>query len=45
LVRAGGDRHLFIKQLDALRGSPTNEEVLLDVMDCLAGWCAPHMAI
>jgi hypothetical protein len=45
------DRDVVLGQLEALRGElrragrTQDEEVVLEVMDFLVGWCSPHVCL
>jgi HrpA-like RNA helicase len=45
------DRDVVLGQLEALRGElrragrTRDEEVVLEVMDFLVGWCSPHVCL
>ncbi len=47
-LRAGRDRQALEAELQELRerlqvsGRDNDEDVVLDIMDCLVGWCAPQ---
>lgn len=43
----GTSADALMETLEALRSQVTDEQedILLDVMDCLVGWCAAHMVI
>ena len=52
LLAAGHDREALYAEMqryvvDELRvvGRDEDEDVVLDVMDCLVGWCASHMRL
>jgi hypothetical protein len=47
LRRQGQTREAILVRLDALRSSVSveQEDVLLDVMDFLVGWCSPNLRI
>jgi hypothetical protein len=48
---AGSPRDRLLAQLDELRselhrtGRHEAEDTVLDVMDCLIGWCSPHQRL
>ena len=45
---AGADKDLALSELESLRGelrdsgNEAAEDAVMDVMDCVAGWCAAH---
>jgi hypothetical protein len=47
LRRDGQTKEAILARLEALLGSVSDEQedVLLEVMDFLVGWCSPHMRI
>jgi hypothetical protein len=47
LRRNGEQKETILARLQELRGSVSSEQedVLLDVMDFLVGWCSPHAKI
>jgi hypothetical protein len=51
LANRGGDRESLLAELEALRvefreaGRDDVEDVVLEVMDFVTGWCSPHMRI
>ncbi len=51
LLAKGYDRETLLAQLEGLRqrvrqeGRESDEDVILDVMDFLTGWCRPGLAI
>ncbi|MCP3685320.1 MAG: hypothetical protein GY861_21925 [bacterium] len=46
-LAVGVDRGEIIAELSSFRNSVSNdkEETILDVLDCLSGWCSPHSKI
>jgi hypothetical protein len=47
LIDNGGDRDAVYADLESLRigASDAEENVILDVLDFLRGWCSPQMKI
>jgi hypothetical protein len=47
LIDNGGDRDAVCADLESLRvgASDAEENVILDVLDFLSGWCSPQMKI
>lgn len=51
LLSAGHDRETVLSQLESLRhtlqvaGRDADEDIVLDVMDYLTGWCSPDMQL
>lgn len=47
----GQDRQMILDRFEQARlplrteGREADEDVLLEVMDCLVGWCSPHMKL
>jgi hypothetical protein len=47
LLDDGADGEVLMEDLRQIRGlvSPDDEDVVLDVMDLLTGWCAPEFRL
>jgi len=43
-LRDGEEREALLGTMEELRKSASDdqEDILLDVMDCVVGWCGPH---